>query len=175
MSSSFKESFGDVYDQHVRELFSFIYYKTHHKETAEDLTSQVFTKALSKIGRFDPNKGTIRSWLYEIARNTVVDFYRTHKSEQSIEDAWGIASSDDPLARADVAISFAQVRPYLQSLSSEQRDIITMRVWQEMSYAEIAEALGKSEASCKMAYSRGIAVLRKSLPPSAFLFFLMMS
>ncbi len=173
MSSNIRESFGEVYDQHIRELFSFIYYKTHHKETAEDLTSQVFTKALSRIDQFDPNKGTIRSWLYEIARNTVVDHYRTSRPQQSIEDAWELPSNDDLLGRADVALSFERVRPYLQSLSSEQREIIMMRIWQEMSYAEIAEALGKSEASCKMAYSRGIATLRKSVPLGVFLFLLL--
>ncbi len=169
MSSHIRDTFGEVYDQHVRELFSFIYYKTHHKETAEDLTSQVFTKALDKIDQFDPNKGTIRSWLYEIARNTVVDHYRTAHPQQSIEDAWELPSTDDLFGKADVAVTFDRVRPYLQSLSLEQREIITMRIWQEMSYTEIAEALGKSEASCKMAYSRGIAVLRKSVPLFVYL------
>jgi len=62
----------------------------------------------------------------------------------------------------------------LAKLKSEQREIIIMRIWQDMSYAEIAEALYKSEGSCKMAFSRAINTLRREMPLEIFIMFLLL-
>jgi len=69
-------------------------------------------------------------------------------------------------------IEIESLKPYLAKLSSEQRDILMLRLWEEKSYKEIAEVLGKSEASCKMAFSRSIKTLRKQMPLHLFLLFL---
>lgn len=162
-------SFGTLYDTFVRDIYRFVYYKTHHKEIAEDLTSQVFMKAFEKIGTYNEKKGGFRTWLYQIARNTVIDHYRSEKETKSIEDAWDVVSADDTSALADKNLQIEQVKKYLQLLKSEQRDIVIMRLWQDMSYKEIAEILGKSEASCKMSFSRSLKELQKIMPEAIFL------
>lgn len=174
------EEFGKLYDKYIKKIYDFIYYKTQHKETAEDLTSIVFTKALEGIGRFDKN-GKFSSWVYRIARNTVIDHYRTKKSDANIDDIWDLAV-DDPAARRysgasnvevdlDAREKLEEIRRNLKKLKSEQRDIVIMRVWQEMSYAKIAEVVGKSEASCKMTFSRTIQQLRAEMPLELFILF----
>lgn len=164
------ERFGQLYDKYIKKIYDFIYYKTTHKETAEDLTSQTFFKAMDKIGGFDNSKGTFSAWLYQIARNTVIDFYRTKRKEANIEDIWDLAGNDDLERDIDTKEKLAKVEKYIAKLKSEQREIIIMRVWQDMSYQEIVAIKGKSEASCKMIFSRAMAILRKEMPLALFIF-----
>ena len=82
------EKFSGLYDVYIGKIYRFIFYKTSHKETAEDLTSETFTKALKSIEGFSANKGTFQAWLFRIARNTVIDFYRTKKDLKNIDDVW---------------------------------------------------------------------------------------
>jgi RNA polymerase sigma-70 factor, ECF subfamily len=165
--------FGPLYDKYIRKIYDFVYYKTHHKETAEDLTSQVFMKALEKINTFTTDRGTFQAWLYQIARNTVIDHYRTTKTEANIEDIWDLASHIDILRDVDATEKLAQVEKYLAKLKPEQRDIIIMRVWQGMSHQEIAAVMGRSEASAKMSFSRAITKLRQEMPITIFLLFIL--
>jgi RNA polymerase sigma-70 factor (ECF subfamily) len=157
------EAFGALYDHYIRQIYNFIYYKTFHKETAEDLTSESFFKALRNIQSFDLSKSFI-SWLYKIAQNTVLDHFRARRSHQDIEDFWDIADSTDIELEVETGIAVESLKKELQALSSLERDIIIMRVWQDVSYKDIAEIVGKSEASCKMTYSRALTKLRTTLP-----------
>ncbi|PIR75566.1 MAG: hypothetical protein CO030_02135 [Candidatus Magasanikbacteria bacterium CG_4_9_14_0_2_um_filter_42_11] len=72
-----REAFGQLYDLYIKEIYRFVYYKTHQKETAADITADIFVKALHKIDTFDAMKGSFRTWLYTIARSAVIDHYRT--------------------------------------------------------------------------------------------------
>lgn len=153
--------FTAIYDRYVGNIFNFIYYKTHHKETAEDLTSETFTKAFKNFGSFDENKGPVSAWLYRIARNTVIDFYRKKKiTNINIEDIWDLAQEGADFARDfDSAESLKKVKEKLKDLKAEQREIVILHIWEEMSYGEIAEIMGKSENACKMAFLRAVKTL----------------
>lgn len=85
------EAFGFLYDNYIKKIYDFIYYKTHHQETAEDLTNATFMKALENIRKFNLQEAYFPAWLYKIARNTVIDHYRTQKNHNNIDDAWDIA------------------------------------------------------------------------------------
>lgn len=166
------KDFSLLYGTYVKKIYDFIYYRTNHKETAEDLTSRAFMKALEKIGSFDSEKGSFSSWIYRIARNSVIDHYRTKKIDADIADLWDLDSGDDIERDFDTKEKLKKVDEYLKTLKSEQREILIMRVWQEMSYKEIAEILGKSEASCKMSFSRAVTKLKKEMPLSLLLLLL---
>lgn len=166
------EAYGTIYDLYAPKLYRFIYYKVHHRETAQDLLSETFMKSLKAIGRFDPERGTVSSWLYSIARNAVIDHYRTVRPESDLEDAWGLDSGSDVARDAETALKLEAVRGHLAALSAMEREILTMRVWGEMSHAEIAAALGKTEDACKVAFSRAVAKLKKAMPLATFILFL---
>lgn len=159
-----KEAFGLLYESFIRPIYNFIYYKTHHKETAEDLTSRVFIKAYGAIGTYDEAKGSFSSWLYQIARNSVIDHYRSVKPTLNVDDAWDLDGGDDVEKDVGIKIQLESIKTYLQALPSEQRDIVIMRVWEEMSYVEISEVVGKTEANCKMIFSRTLKKLREMMP-----------
>lgn len=165
-------AFGPLYDAHIERVYRFVWYKVQHKELAEDLTSQAFTKALEKIRSFDPDKASFKTWMLTIARNLVIDHWRTARESKDIDDAWDLATGSDTERDAEARMLVEKLQEHMKELSSDQRDIVILRVWEGMSYKEIAEAMGKSEAACKMAASRGLARLRELMPITVFILFL---
>lgn len=165
------ENFSGLYDLYIRKIFNFIYYRTHHKQTAEDLTSLTFTKALQHINDFRSDKGSFASWLYQIARNTVTDHFRQARPTSDIEDAWGLSSKDDIERDVDTRQKLDQVNKYLKGLPAQQRDIVIMRVWDGLSHREIAEIMGITEANSKVIYSRTLAKLNQAVGAAALITF----
>jgi len=160
-------SFGILYDRYIEKIYRFIYYKTFSKEVTEDLVSDVFTKALEKIHSYQPEKGPFSAWLYRIARNGVIDYYRTRKSTVTIDDTFELSTDDRTAEAHDAVNALGKVTEYLKTLTPKQREIITLRVWEEKSYREIAEIVGGTEDSVKMAFSRSIRDVREQCGPFA--------
>ena len=168
------ENFGEIYDKYAKRIYNFIYYKTHHKETTEDLTSQTFMKALNKFSEFNGAKGSFSSWIYTIARNNVIDFYRTKKVNVNVDDVWDLSDKVDIERDIDVSHNLSKIRKYLKRLKPDQREVIILRIWEDMSYREIAEIMGKTENNCKVLFSRTIKKLREEMPISIFLILLLL-
>ncbi len=145
---------------------------THHKETAEDLTSNTFMKALTNIENFDENKASFKTWLYTIARNTVIDHYRMQKETVDLEDAWGIHTGENIERDTDMQMKIESVQKYMEILSPAQREVVLLRVWGGHSFAEIAEITGKTEAACKMSFKRTMEKLRSDFAPLMLLLLL---
>ena len=152
--------FGRLYDEYVRKVYQFVYFKTHHRETAEDLTSVVFLKALENIQSFDPKKAPFKAWLFRIARNSVIDHYRAHKETVDLEDAWELKDKQDVARDVEMELTIQSVQKYMQKLKPDQREIVLLRVWGDHSFKEIATITGKSEAAAKMMFKRTLDTLR---------------
>ncbi len=166
--------FGVLYKAYIKKIYDFIYYKTYHKETAEDIASSVFMKVLENIKSYKPGRGSFSAWLYGIARYAVIDHYRTIKPEIPVEDIWDMPGKGDLTTDIDVKDQLGEVRKHLAKFKPVHREIVMLRLWQELSYREIAEIIGTSEANCKMIFSRIIGKLRKEMSLQAFVFFLSM-
>jgi RNA polymerase sigma-70 factor, ECF subfamily len=161
------EAFGRIYDHYFDAIYRFIYYKVFSREAAEDLTSDTFFKALKQLHSYHSNRGRFNSWLYQIARNTVIDYYRTKKENVSIDDIFDLGHDERTPDQLDTLASLAKVEEYLKALPARQREIITLRLWEGKSFDEIATILGGTEASVKMAFSRSIRQLREVCGESA--------
>lgn len=170
-----RQAFGLLYDRYVRVIYNFIFYKTFHKESAEDLTSQTFFKALRTIDRVDPSR-PFQSWLFKIAHNSVIDHYRSHKEHRDVDDFWDLSDEDvDVVGDIDKADQIKRIKEHLKELNTTEREIVMLRVWQELSYKEIAEIVGKTESNCKVIYSRALEKLRKTMPVALLLLLLLKS
>ncbi|MFA6992542.1 MAG: sigma-70 family RNA polymerase sigma factor [Candidatus Gracilibacteria bacterium] len=154
--------FAHIYDAYIQKIYNYIYYRVHHKETAEDLAAQCFTKAMENIKKYDEVKGTFSSWLYKIAKNTIFDHFRTLKTHLDIDDIWDLKSSTDIETDADTGMKVEKVKEYLKKLKPEHREIVIMRVWDGLSYKEISEITGKTEGNLKVIFSRAVAEIRES-------------
>lgn len=167
------EAFGKLYDEYLKKIYNFIYYKTYHQETSEDLTGLTFTKALEKIANFDENKASFKTWLYSIARYTVIDHYRTEKQNNlDINDVWDLFTDENLEVDVQNKINLQEVGQYLKNLDSEKREIVFLKIWEGLSYKEIAEIIGKKEDNCKMIFSRTMQKLRKEMPLSSLILLL---
>ena len=163
------QEFESLYTRHLKGVYGFIYYRVMDRVTAEDLTSQTFLKALEHIRSYDASKAAFSTWLYRIARNTVTDHYRTLRRHDDIEDVWDLPGEDNPFLDAATHMEAAEIHKLLKTLDKSKRELILMRLWDGLSYKEIADLTGKTEASCKMAFSRAMETLRTGLSPAALL------
>lgn len=154
--------FAYLYDAYIQKIYNYIYYRVHHKETAEDLASHCFMKALENINKFDENKGTFSSWIYKIAKNIIFDHFRTFKNIANIDNIWDLSGKEDIEMDIDTKMKVEKVKKYLTKLKPEHREIVIMRLWDNLSYKEIADITGKTEGNCKVIFSRAVADLRES-------------
>lgn len=161
------EAFGRLYDFYIKKIYDFIYYKTLHKDTAEDLTSEVFTKVWKNITQF--STGSFSAWLYTIARNSVVDYYRRQKDNVNLEDCWDLSDNEDFLGRIDDNLKVETIKQAMSELKSAERELIIMRLWLDLSFAEISEQTGRSEGAVKMSFGRALDKIRNKVPLAIFI------
>ncbi len=158
-----KQAFAGIYDTYIDKIYMYLFYRTFHRETSEDLTSRTFLKVMEKIHQYKPKKGRFSAWIFSIARNQLIDHFRTNRKTVDIY------STEEPAGKQDIekdAIDreqVKQIRGLLQDLKPVQREIVLLRVWQDLPYSEIAEIIGKSEENCKMIFSRTLVTLRHDL------------
>jgi RNA polymerase sigma-70 factor (ECF subfamily) len=163
------QAFGRLYDAHVAQIYRYLYYRTRHRETAEDLTSLVFLKALDHLESYDAERGTFLAWIYRIAKNALTDHFRSARPTLAIDDVWDLPSDADVVRDAEENERLEKLRPFLRALPKDQRELLLLRLWDGLSHAEIAELTDRTEAAAKMAFSRVIARLRKDMPASLLL------
>ena len=160
-----KDAFIILYDRYLKKIYNFIYFKTSHKETAEDITSLTFIKALKQLDKFERvEKTSFSAWLFTIARNNVCDHYRSSKDCKDIDDVWDLSSDDDILRDVEFKEKASFLAEYLNKMSVKQREVIILRIFQNLSYKEIAEINQKSEAACKMEFCRALKTLKEKMP-----------
>src|SRR3989344_8640500 len=164
-------AFTELYERYVRRIYDFVYFKTHHKQTAEDIVSQTFLQAFQKLRSFDDSKGNFSQWIHRIARNLVIDHYRSFQGTTNIEDAWDLSSDSDVVADADTAVKLTAVRAVLGKLAPDQREVVLLRLWHGYAFKEIAEITGKSEGAAKMSYKRAMDTVRKDVVVAFLLLF----
>ncbi len=157
--------FDPLYVLHVDAVYRYLHRRTLVREVAEDLTSVTFLKALEAIRTFDPDKGELRAWLYRIARNSLVDHYRNPaRQTQDIETVWDLPGNEVTSLATEQSIDAAALHKALATLKPAQREIVLLRMWEGLSYKEIATLTGKTEGNCKVLFSRAVADLRLALP-----------
>ena len=163
-----REAFLAAYDLYVDQIWRFIYFKIGNKEEAQDLTSAVFLKCWGYVseGRLNDSDDyrTLKSFLYKIARNLAIDYYRQLKPRAGLEAATGVAAdSDEGLAaeRLTAAIDFELLIDELQKLKSEYRTVLVLKYINDLSIAEIADILGKSKGNVRVTVYRALEALKE--------------
>ncbi|MEK7496008.1 MAG: sigma-70 family RNA polymerase sigma factor [Patescibacteria group bacterium] len=159
-------AFGLLYDRYQTQIYRFIYLKVSHREEAEDLTHQVFLKSWQNIGGYKFQSFPFSSWLYRIARNQVIDYYRVKKNNLNLEEISESKIDDSSIgiiAILDDNSDVKKIKEAIKQLSPGHQDVIILRFIEELSLKETASALKKTEIAVKLLQHRAIKNLKKIL------------
>ena len=155
------DAFARLYDAHIDEVFRFIFYRVHDQQTAEDLTSQVFLKAWDNLSGYELRGRPFKAWLLQIARNSVIDHYRTRKDIVPLEP--NAMSRPDPGAsvsrQVEQRLQGEWLRAKLEHLTEDQRDVLILKFIHGLSTKEVAEFTGKKEGAIRALQMRGLQAL----------------
>lgn len=155
-------AFEILYHSHSTQVFTYLKRRLPKQELAEECFQLVFAKFHHSRHLYNPTY-SVQQWIYVIARTTLTDFVRKQSREVPIHSETNI--EELPLSKVDIdsVIENADTAVPLDSLPSQQRKVIELRVLDELSYKEIAELLGQSESNMRQAFGRGIKKLKSIL------------
>jgi RNA polymerase sigma-70 factor, ECF subfamily len=155
------EAFAQLYTAYVDQIYRFIFFKVSDHETAEDLTSQVFLKVWQSLGNYRKRELHFGAWLFQVARNTVIDHYRTQRKTESLETA--IATRPDPEANVKQIVDRRLTREWLWSkldrLTEDQREVIILKFIEGLSTREAAEIMDKQQGAIRALQMRALQAL----------------
>lgn len=157
-------AFGLLYDYYQPKIYRFTFIKTGLREEAEDLTHQVFLSAWQNIKTYQYQGFPFSSWLYKIARNQIIDHYRTQKPVLDIEAAGELEDKNERIEKnLDLKISMEKVNAAIAELKPEYQDVLIMRFTEDLSPKEISFAIDKPESTIRVIQHRAIKSLQKIL------------
>ena len=157
------EAFSQLYEAYFDRVYRFIFFRVADDLVAEDLASQVFLKAWENLDRYRP-RGPFLAWLYAIARNAVIDTYRTRKQIISLEEAAPIAAQDEQLDdRLQLEHDVQALKAAMQRLTQEQQEVITLKFIAEYDTSRIAKEMGKSEGAIRALQMRALQALARAM------------
>jgi RNA polymerase sigma-70 factor (ECF subfamily) len=158
-----QEAFAQLYEEYFDRIYRYITLKIGDAVEAEDLTQQVFLNSLRSISSFRWKGRPFSAWLYRIAHNQVVDHLRKKKrSDLPLEETLA-EGSEDPQRDAERRLDIERVLAAAQRLTDAQREVISLRFTSELSIAQVAEIMGKSQGAVKALQHSGIVALRRAL------------
>lgn len=145
-------------DYHVK-ILRYMRAKVSNLALAEDLTADVFVKAYEKLEGFDDTKAALSTWIYTIARNRLIDYFRTRKVNSELtEDIHEESAVETDLLRREALDTLADA---LKSLDERERDIIIMRYYQKQTLTDIAMKMGISYSYVKLLHNKALLEMKK--------------
>lgn len=160
------ESFAQLYDAYVERVYRYVYFRVSDDAEAEDLTSQVFLKAWEHLNKFQPGSSPFLAWLYTIARNQVIDHYRTHIETVPLEKAAAVASRVNAVdEQVELRFELQAMRDALQFLTEEQKQVLILKFIAGLETREIARLMKKAEGAIRALQMRALQALAKYLKP----------
>lgn len=167
-----QKEFEKIYDQHIERIYRFVHLKVNSKETAEDITADIFTRCWQAYSNGQKIEH-ISGFLYRLARNAVSEFYRNNSKTKIItnnnENATMIYDDVTFIEKINLDTEMEQVKKALANIQDEYQDLIIWRYLEELEISEIAKILEKSEQAVRMQLSRAMAALRSRLQVSQML------
>ncbi len=165
------EAFAKLYDQYYSQIFGYVLKRVANIEIAQDITSEVFFKALKNLGRFRWQNISPSFWLYRIAANQITDYFRKGKREMfSLEEICDPITVANPSIEAELLQAEEELKRHedflllhenIAKLSFKYQEVITLRYFESKQIKDIAQILGRREGTIKSWLHRGLEKLRE--------------
>ena len=152
---------ADLYQHHADAIRRFIYRRTSDMALSEDLCNDVFARVIEGLPNYTDRGLPIEAWLYRIARDRVIDHYRkqTHRHMHPLDEGH-VVVSDAPAVESDDAL-----QQMLAQLNPEQQQVLLLRYRDDLTFAQIAQTMQRSEGAVKQLRLRGIQQLKEHYRP----------
>lgn len=167
------EAFGIIFDKYHSVIFGYVLRRTANVEVARDIAAETFLKAFKNLSKFRWQGVSISSWLYRIASNETVSYFRHRKYEgESLDELQEVVGFEPPDSQDLVAEilsaekelerhqEFLRIQKLLEGLPEKYQEVIALRFFEDKKIKEVAEILNKNEGTIKSLISRGLEQLR---------------
>ena len=156
------DAFGALYDRFQPEIVRYLTYRLRNAEAAEDLAQQVFLKAWQAIPRYEDRGVPFKAWLYRMAHNQMVDYFRSRRPTTDLEGV-DLPVESEAEQRMLVQETHDQLRDALGRLSEDHREVLTLRFLLEKSAREAGEIMGRKEVTIRGLQMRALQALRREI------------
>ena len=166
MDKNVKKEFSNIYDQYIGNIYRFVFFKVSAEDIAEDITSETFLRGLKTYLQKKGEIKNVRAFLYRIANNLVIDFYRTRGQAiiVSVDDYKELADLRNDLRKKAVFDSdMEMIRTALSSMRDDYQNIIILRYLDDMSISEIAHILEKENGAVRTMLHRAMKELNAEI------------
>jgi RNA polymerase sigma-70 factor, ECF subfamily len=156
------DEFVPIYEAYVERIYTYCRHRVHSPQDAEDLTSQVFARAMERCRTY--RGGNVGAWLFQIAYHITMDYFRTPKLTVLSEDLLDRMSDHSQRQPLDVLLykeRLEMLSRYLDTLSEGRRNLLLLRITGELSAAEIGEIVGKRDTAVRVEIHRIIQELKQ--------------
>ncbi len=157
--------FEEVYREYFRPLYAFIAYRVSNRASAEDITSQVFEKALKAFPDYNPKRAAISTWLFTIARNAVSDYFRSGKQrhEAVLDESNTASNRGDPQRELEALETRRELLQAMAALASREHEVLALKFGAGISNREIGKLLGITESNTGTILYRSLMKLKNHL------------
>lgn len=158
------QAFASLYDRYFERVYRYVYYRVREEAEAEDVTSEVFFRALRAMPRYEPRQPFL-AWLYRIARNAVIDRARALRPRLSFDEALAHPDSGEHVLDPDVQVLAtdrrARLRAAIKHLTAEQQEVVVLRFIDGLTTDEVGKIMSKRAATVRGLQFRALQSLRK--------------
>jgi RNA polymerase sigma-70 factor (ECF subfamily) len=154
-------SFASVVERHLDDVHAYLVYFTRDRAAAEDLTAETFEKALRQWRRFDPRRGSARTWLCQLARTTALDHFRAEERRRRREHSYAL--EQEPVEEGVFGGLSPALERALSELSAGEREVIALRILLDLDGETAARVLGISATNCNTRLSRALKKLEERM------------
>ncbi len=158
-------AFAQLYEEHFDRIYRYVALRIGDKTEAEDMTQQVFLKALRSISSFKWTGAPFAAWLFRIAHNQVIDYVRKRKKRVAdpLDESLLVSSDKNPEQLVEHNLDIERLLLATGQLTEAQRQVVSLRFTSELPIAEVARIMGKSQGAVKALQHSAIVALRKLL------------
>lgn len=158
------QALSSLYEENFDKIYRYVAIKVGNRMEAEDITQQVFVKALQSVSTYKWQGTPFSAWLFRIAHNQIVDYLRVKTRQATVPlEEWVPDNSCDPQKSAEHNCTMEELAVATKELTPAQQEVISLRFAGGLSIAEVAKTMGKSEGAIKALQHSAIVALRKVL------------
>ncbi|XSG75830.1 sigma-70 family RNA polymerase sigma factor [Herpetosiphon llansteffanensis] len=165
MTNEQELSFDELYTTHFKPIYNYVYYRVHNNAVADDLTAQIFERALRHFGQYQPAKAPFVVWLFTIARRVVQSYMRRQRLIQwlPLDSFRESHTQHNPETVVLAQIEQQALLAVLRALSQREQEIITFKFVAGLNNRQIAQISSLSESNVGTIVARSLLKLRRSL------------